>query len=197
MYEKAIAGAMLGKVNEEIAGNLSALHTLVCSKIFCRCGTILDSRKSVLIEGEEGWIISCGPCHDRLAHRLKASAVVTDARLYNTDGTKKPNQPTVAKLKRLKVKKTFKLKMNIEIFGEEFKTVEASHCVEVYGLTHYLHGKRGDWTLSEYQTGLASARGKTQAECLALFNRRMGLGEKKVKGLLKKALKERGEANPE
>ena len=28
MYEKAIAGTMSGKVNEEIAGNLSALHTL-------------------------------------------------------------------------------------------------------------------------------------------------------------------------
>ena len=197
MHERAIASAMSGKVNEEIAGNLNALHSAVCSKMWCRCGTILDSRKAVLIEGESGAVISCGPCHDKLAHRLKASAIVTDARLYNTDGTKKPNQPTVAKLKRLKVKKTFKLKMNIETFGAEFKTVEASHYVKVFGLTHYLHGERGSWTLTEYQTGLASARGKTQAECLALFNRRMGLGEKKVKSLLKKALKEHGKANPE
>ena len=197
MYQKAIASAMMGTVDKDLAANLNALHSGVCSKIFCRCGTILDSRKAVLIEGEAGAVLSCGPCHDKLAHRLKPSAVVTDARLYNTDGTKKANQPTMAKLKRLKVKKTFKLKMEIEVFGAEFKTVEASHCVKMYGLTHYLHGERGNWTLSEYQTGLASARGKTQAECLALFNRRMGLGEKKVKSLLKKALKERGEANPE
>ena len=195
MYQKAIASAMSGKVNEEIAGNLSALHTLVCSKISCRCGAILDSRKAVLIEGEKGWIISCGPCHDKLAHKLKASAVVTDARLYNTDGTKKPNQPTMAKLKRLKVKKTINLRMSPEFHNEGTTSVEASHYVEAYGLTHYLHGERGSWTLTEYQTGLASARGKTQAECLALFNRRMGLGEKKVKSLLKKALKEHGKAN--
>ena len=195
MYQKAIASAMSGKVNEEIAGNLSALHTLVCSKIFCRCGTILDSRKAVLIEGEAGAVLSCGPCHDKLAHRLKASAIVTDARLYNTDGTKKANQPTTAKLKRLKAKKTINLRMNPEFHNEGITSVEVSRYVEMYGLTHYLHGGRGNWTLSEYQTGLASARGKTQAECLALFNRRMGLGEKKVKSLLKKALKEHGKAN--
>ena len=195
MYQKAIAGAMLGTIDEETAGNLSALHTLVCSKIFCRCGAILDSRKSILIEGEEGWLISCGPCHDKIAHRLKPSAVVTDARLYNTDGTKKANQPTMAKLKRLKVKKTINLRMNPEFHNEGITSVKASHYVELYGLTHYLHGKRGAWTLTEYQTGLASARGKTQAECLALFNRRMGPGEKKVKSLLRKAIKEHGRAN--
>ena len=111
MYQKAIASAMMGTIDKDLAANLNALHSGVCSKIFCRCGTILDSRKAVLIEGEAGAVLSCGPCHDKLAHRLKPSAVVTDARLYNTDGTKKTNQPTIAKLKRLKVKKTFKLKM--------------------------------------------------------------------------------------
>jgi len=197
MYQKAIAGARMGTIDKDLAANLNALHSGVCSKIFCRCGTILDSRKAVLIEGESGAVLSCGPCHDKLAHKLKPSAVVTDARLYNTDGTKKPNQPTVAKLKRLKVKKTINLRMNPEFYSEGITSVEVSRYVEAYGLIHYLHGKRGNWTLSEYQTGLASARGKTQAECLALFNRRMGLGEKKVTGLLKKALREHGKANPE
>ena len=195
MYQKAIAGAMMGTVDKNLAANLTALHSAVCSKMWCRCGAILDSRKAVLIEGEAGAVLSCGPCHDKLAHRLKPGAVVTDARLYNTDGTKKANQPTTAKLKRLKVKKTINLRMNPEVHDEEITSVEVSHYVEAYGLTHYLHGKRGAWTLTEYQTGLASARGKTQAECLALFNRRMGLGEKKVKGLIKKAIKEHGRVN--
>ena len=195
MYQKAIAGALAGTIDKDLAASLNALHSAVCSKVWCGCGTILDSRKAVLIEGEAGAVLSCGPCHDKLAHKLKASAIVTDARLYNTDGTKKANQPTMAKLKRLKVKKTINLRMNPEFHNEGIVSIEVSHCAEMYGLTHYLHGERGAWTLTEHQTGLASARGKTQAECLALFNRRMGLGEKKVKSLLKKALKERGEVN--
>ena len=195
MYQKAIASAMMGTIDKDLAANLNALHSAVCSKMWCRCGTILDSRKAVLIEGEAGAVLSCGPCHDKLAHRLKPSAVVIAARLYNTDGTKKPNQPTTAKLKRLKVKKTINLRMDPEFHDGGIASVGVSRCVEMYGLTHYLHGKRGAWTLTEYQTGLASARGKTQAECLALCNRRLGLGEKKVKGLLKKALKEHGKAN--
>ena len=170
MYQNAISLALAGKITHQTATSLQALHAAVCYRIQCSCGSILDSRKAVLFEYSEGTAISCGPCHDKRADKVKAGVIVTDARLYKTDGTLKPVKAPTPVLKLSKLKRPIEFAVNNWI-GTSL--VQGLKVLEIHGLTFYLHGKAGDWILSEYSSGLKASNGKTQKTCLKLFESKL------------------------
>lgn len=193
MYENAISLAMAGKITHQTALSLQALHAAVCYRVQCSCGSILDSRKSVLFEYPNGTAISCGACHDKRSDKVKAGVIVTDARLYKLDGTLKPVAP-ILKFRKLKNPVLFKLKRPIDFKGLDIP-IQANKVIETHGSTFYLHGKAGAWVLTEFTSGMVVSRGKTQKELLKLFSGRMTMTPKQFQRLIKQHLKTYGSAN--
>ena len=193
MYEKSISLAMAGKLTHQTALSLQALHAAVCYRIQCSCGSILDSRKSVLFEYPGGTAISCGPCHDKRADKVKAGVIVTDARLYKLDGTLKPIGP-IFKLTKLETPVLFKLKRPIGFDGLDIP-IQATKGLETHGSKFYLHGKAGAWVLTEFTSGLKVSHGQTQKELLKWFAGSMTMTTSKFQEILKHHIKIHGSAN--
>ena len=159
MFEKALENALLRKVDAELATDLMQLHAAVCRQIQCECGRVMDSRKSVLVKALNTVSICCGDCWDARVKGYSAEHVArinaVDSRLYKTDGT--------PRAKRRKKKTAFiRTKKGLQ-------PVEYSRKVTLRGAVFFLHGRREDWTLTEWGSGYRVSFGDTQQDTLDRF----------------------------
>tara|TARA_R110000824_G_scaffold131754_2_gene294014 strand:+ start:231 stop:818 length:588 start_codon:yes stop_codon:yes gene_type:complete len=129
MYERAIAKAMAGEIEIELATDLVDLHNRVCRQIFCRgvrlsaqpykysgkCGKILDSRTAGLTVYSEDAMLKSVPvciyCAKKVKMAIKenvdACGIVRFvlASDYRTDGTPKPKPKFKGKLGHVSVRR--------------------------------------------------------------------------------------------
>jgi len=170
-----LIGQMISKqLSAEDGNDLLDLSISVQQKITCQCGHILDFHRSVVTRiGGRAVFVRCADCFDTLKEDMVGVAVnvakesgiegpvdFVDGRQW-TKGLKR-KAPPAKPAKPAKPKPRAFLNT-----GDNPQEVEYSKRFEGSGLTWFIHGKKKEWTVTQWECGLRLGVYDTQKQGIA------------------------------
>jgi hypothetical protein len=165
--EKITTAMMQRDIDTDTGGDLLDLALMVQRHMFCQCGDILDFSSSVVLRlGTDPIKALCGKCFDGRKNAIveKHGSVITwvDGRLYNSKFQLRKKTPPAKPAKPAKQKP--RARLNI---GDGLQEVEYSKRFEGSGLTWFIHGKKKEWTVTQWECGLRLGVYDTQKQGIA------------------------------
>lgn len=178
---------MQRKIDPDTGGDLLDLALYVQRTMFCPCGVILDFHQaSIVRSGPRVIAVYCPTCFDkRKADILKSGFNFVDGREYTKDFQKKAPP---AKPKRAKPRANIRLGNT----PNDLESVEYSKRFEGSGFTWFIHGKRGDWRVSNWACGFSLGSFDLQREGI---ERARSLTQEEIE-IVKGSISLHGGANP-
>lgn len=176
--ENIVGKMMMREIDPTVGNDLLDLALMVQLKCTCDCGSILDFKTSVAIRvGDRAVTCFCATCYDtkkehfgemfkalrddpKISEEIPAGDYsCVDGRLYTSKYELRKESPPVKPAKP-------KPRARVNV-GEGIQEVEYSKRFEGSGLTWFIHGKKKEWTVTQWECGLRLGVYDTQKQGIA------------------------------